>query len=1046
MKKNKWFLIPGFCLLTSFFLAAGFFVVQAATAGNDAIGVRVLPNPNHYSVYRWYESQGFSGSPQALTVDGYEAVRDGRTVYVNAANIDPESKTIYTNIYLISYNQDPAAKTADILGQLVSHWKFNNNLFENANPAPTCAISSLGCASDADCSSGQACATSTVASSSCVLKSPKNCLTDSDCPKSFFCNSVKAKITRDLKRLGKLAELKESLFSFKSANGHYPALAAGSYLANHAVSVWPSWTENLLADLAVAKSFSDPINRLGHCAGYDFKTCWNKETKRFVYDPMPTYLMLPFGSYAMVYKTDANGSNYSLCAVMESREPSLNYHFYQDDPNSSNCVTATGIIAGGEASNTPPILVEKSLTGEAGQEFNGFVKAIDQEGNPLSWSLVTSGTNWTGWKNNNTNNQPPSLKDTNSPNQKRIYAQKAGPAGTYSATLNISDGQGGVISTSTPLKIMNSTLFIEASDGEYVLDPSIPFGYRFSFFGKNISNPSTAYSLTKVSGPFDLLASSFLTKTFSSIGINRYQVSFQGIFPATSQYQFSSNTDFVYQVKVVDGFNSSSTKRFRIRLLPENPQLSFNCQAAARINKAYSCYLGRTRQGAHTLAYYSNTLPTGLSLQSLVVENIATGTAVTAFNSRSLRPLSFWHGVLHSLADLIYKSPAVGAASGPGENGIVYPVTGTSSVISDIYLKGVPTVFSTGTLISVKAINEYGASSTRAFTLKINNYCGDGQKQSPNGEGRGGIYNDGYEDCDGNSGVTNDPANSSLEVQYGCVTGVGAITPNPIVSNNYCVFKPVLEGGGYCGDGNCQGAIETKNNCSADCAQENITCTPDCEGKECGSDGCGGTCDPGCPTGKNCSSGKCIQNSCGNGNCQSNTGENCQSCPDDCVCSGSTPVCNSSGQCVANSTNCNGQSGCKICGGTTGCTCPAGMLCKDGICYFKNTCKCSTSTVSSTLDICIAPDPANNTCCKNLTETCCGGTCLNDPNKLKETCGYTCCTKATQTCCGSTLTNKTCRNNNSLVQCGADYCCPGQICCNNQYCVSNGVQCDINQD
>ena len=78
---------------------------------------------------------GFAGgSPQALLVDGYEAIRDGRTVYVNAANIDPNTKLIYTNIYLISYNQDSAAQTVDILGQIITHWKFNSNLNESTPP------------------------------------------------------------------------------------------------------------------------------------------------------------------------------------------------------------------------------------------------------------------------------------------------------------------------------------------------------------------------------------------------------------------------------------------------------------------------------------------------------------------------------------------------------------------------------------------------------------------------------------------------------------------------------------------------------------------------------------------------------------------------------------------------------------------------------------------------------------------------------------------------------------------------------------------------
>src|SRR3990167_10127991 len=76
----------------------------AAAPSPDAIAIRVMPNLGHLSPLKWYgENIKLQGSPQVLTVDGYEAVRDGRTVYVNAANISGDK--LYTNIYLISYNQ-----------------------------------------------------------------------------------------------------------------------------------------------------------------------------------------------------------------------------------------------------------------------------------------------------------------------------------------------------------------------------------------------------------------------------------------------------------------------------------------------------------------------------------------------------------------------------------------------------------------------------------------------------------------------------------------------------------------------------------------------------------------------------------------------------------------------------------------------------------------------------------------------------------------------------------------------------------------------------
>lgn len=108
-----------------------------AAPSPDAIGIRVVPNPKHFSALRWYQDQGFKGSPQSLTVDGYRAIRDGRTVYIDASNVVEAAPansrltvgdSLYTNIFIISYNQDAEKETEDIFGRILSHWKFNNNI------------------------------------------------------------------------------------------------------------------------------------------------------------------------------------------------------------------------------------------------------------------------------------------------------------------------------------------------------------------------------------------------------------------------------------------------------------------------------------------------------------------------------------------------------------------------------------------------------------------------------------------------------------------------------------------------------------------------------------------------------------------------------------------------------------------------------------------------------------------------------------------------------------------------------------------------------
>ncbi|NTU99045.1 hypothetical protein HGA64_03505 [Candidatus Falkowbacteria bacterium] len=131
--KRKTFSVIG----TLLFLTLFFWFAKAAPSP-DAIGIRVVPNPKHLSALRWYQSQKFTGSPQAMIVDGYSAIREGRTVYVDASNIKDNDNnqllstgdTLYTNIFVISYNQNAEKATEDIFGQILANWKFNSNIMQ----------------------------------------------------------------------------------------------------------------------------------------------------------------------------------------------------------------------------------------------------------------------------------------------------------------------------------------------------------------------------------------------------------------------------------------------------------------------------------------------------------------------------------------------------------------------------------------------------------------------------------------------------------------------------------------------------------------------------------------------------------------------------------------------------------------------------------------------------------------------------------------------------------------------------------------------------
>ncbi len=284
VKKNK--LLP--IMLTVILFVSGVFLFQknVNSADSDAIAMRVFPNPNHQSALTWYQAQNFSGSPQSIQVDGYEAVRDGHSVYVNVANLadtdgDGNPETLYTNIYLITYNQDADNETEDIFGNILENWKFNSNI---------------------------------IGSGFCINEGAKHCLYDDECSIGDHCNSLKSRVIRDTKRLSDLAALNVSLGKYYSNNNSYPALGAGTYLPGKSLSVWPSWSSTLSSVLGSSVSV-DPINKIGPCgAGYAEDTCWNDVLKTFA----TTLPNIPANSLMYGYYSYGGGTTYDLCANFET--------------------------------------------------------------------------------------------------------------------------------------------------------------------------------------------------------------------------------------------------------------------------------------------------------------------------------------------------------------------------------------------------------------------------------------------------------------------------------------------------------------------------------------------------------------------------------------------------------------------------------------------------------------------------------------------------------------------------------------------------------
>ncbi|NQU78103.1 Ig-like domain-containing protein [Candidatus Falkowbacteria bacterium] len=237
-----------------------FSVERKEGGGQDVIGVRIFNNDDHYSPGLWYRAQGKEGKlSSAGEVDGYPAASQGRSVYVTASADSRDTGKIYTNVYVISYNQDADEETKEIFNRIISNWKFNTNVESN-----------------------------------------------------------KEELVRDTNRLIHFSDLAGSttapllmantLEYYAGVNrGVYPSLREGSYIKGFSVSLWEdSWIGEL--GKQIGKIFVDPINEFSECPeGHNDESCWNGTEGVFV---------CPAGSHVYTYQSSGTGG-YVLASDFE---------------------------------------------------------------------------------------------------------------------------------------------------------------------------------------------------------------------------------------------------------------------------------------------------------------------------------------------------------------------------------------------------------------------------------------------------------------------------------------------------------------------------------------------------------------------------------------------------------------------------------------------------------------------------------------------------------------------------------------------------------
>ncbi len=303
----------------------------------DGIGIRLADNPLHLSASAWYASRGFRGTPQATTIDGYDAVRDGNTIYISGSNVSEEGTTVSSTIYILSVNPDAGQGTVNIAGQLVQNFALNANLANAAGNV--CVAPSLTGGQSIYLRNGQ----------------PITCTADWECAgvrTNLRCASAKAKLQRDRQRITDTYAMNDRLETIFSQQGKYPALMNGSFLPGMSTSRWPSWT-GALASQAGGALPADPINRFascgrcragngalgsvcsetGECAtgetcvamtgedaarnGFDPATCWNPQAQQFLCPAVVERETVLQTSHVYQYRSIDTGSKYELAAQFE---------------------------------------------------------------------------------------------------------------------------------------------------------------------------------------------------------------------------------------------------------------------------------------------------------------------------------------------------------------------------------------------------------------------------------------------------------------------------------------------------------------------------------------------------------------------------------------------------------------------------------------------------------------------------------------------------------------------------------------------------------
>ncbi len=276
---------------------------------DDVIGVQIFSNGTNddgtrQTIQDWYVNK-FSelGEMQPTSIDGYEALTNGTTYYINAYNLTNVTDAdiygkIFNNVYQFTINENAHQDTQRVFEEFMNNVRFNINMTDHQRclagddsgleSVPMIRqkqepISDIICATDFDCLNEKG----------GPLESTQG-----------YCSNEKTKFFRDIVRLTDAAKIQRNIdshFDLNVESDEFEGSMDTAFIPGYTNSRWAiSW--NRLGS-AVGGLAIDPVNDWRGCDDHDPLTCWNAKDSTF---------MCPAEASVYEYKYNIDEESYTL--------------------------------------------------------------------------------------------------------------------------------------------------------------------------------------------------------------------------------------------------------------------------------------------------------------------------------------------------------------------------------------------------------------------------------------------------------------------------------------------------------------------------------------------------------------------------------------------------------------------------------------------------------------------------------------------------------------------------------------------------------------